>query len=187
MNFKNQRVTKTKLVATAGPTFQEYDHMKEMIMAGVNVVRLNTSHGDYEEHGGRIDNVKKIRKELNLPVSLMLDTKGPEIRIHTFEDKSIKVPYGKKMQIFTKEEIVGNQDKFSVTYTELSNIVEPGTKILCDDGKLTFNVDAVNVETGVIDVTSENKHKLSNNKAVNVPGVKLTLPFIGERDRDFII
>jgi len=185
MNFKNQTTTRTKLIATCGPTFETYEDMKKMIKAGVNVIRLNTSHGDFEEHGKRITNAKKIRKELGVPVSILLDTKGPEIRIHKFENKSVKVPAGKKLLIHSKKEILGNENEFSVSYTDLAKTVKPGQIIMADDGKLTLEVTKVNAN-GTVEVVAKNAHKLSNNKAVNIPGAVLTLPFLGKRDKDFI-
>lgn len=185
MNFKNQKATRTKLIATMGPTFEETSIVKDMLMGGVNVVRLNTSHGNYEEHGARIATVKKLREELNIPVSILLDTKGPEIRLHKFEGKSVPVVEGTELIIHTKEEILGNEKEFSVSYTKLAETVEPGQVILCDDGKLTLEVIEIQ-EGGKVKVVAKNTHKLSNNKAANVPGAVLDLPFIGERDAGFI-
>ena len=186
MDFSKQRIRKTKIVATTGPTFETVDKMHEMFARGVNTIRLNMSHGDFEEHGKRIDNARKVSKEMKLPISILLDTKGPEIRIHKFENKRIEVKFGQKLNIHTAKEILGDNDNFSVSYTELPKIVKKGQMILCDDGKLTLEVTKINIKTGVIEVISKNNHYLANNKAVNVPGVDLTLPFISTKDKKSI-
>ncbi len=186
MNLKNQTIKNTKIVATTGPTFHTVEDMRRMLPLGVNTIRLNMSHGDFVEHGERIDNARAVAKELDIPVSILLDTKGPEIRIHKFENKKIEVKYNQKLRIHTKKEILGNDKEFSVSYKDLTSIVTKGQQILCDDGKLTLEVLKVNEEEGIVDVVSKNNHFLSNNKAVNVPGVKLTLPFISPKDRKAI-
>ncbi len=186
MNFKNQFKKNIKIVATTGPTFETEEMMTEMFKNGVNTIRLNMSHGDFEEHGKRITNARKVSKELDLPISILLDTKGPEIRTHKFENKKAEFKFGQKVKIYTKEEILGTSEAFSVTYKDLPNIVTKGQKILCDDGKLTLEVLKSDPETGVVTVISKNNHYLSNNKAVNVPGVKLTIPFISTKDRKSI-
>ncbi len=186
MNINNQFIKKIKIVATTGPTFENEEMMESMFKRGVNTIRLNMSHGDFEEHGARINNARSVSKKLNLPISILLDTKGPEIRIHKFANKKVKVPYGKELEIHTKEEILGDENKFSVSYQDLTSIVEKGQTILCDDGKLTLEVSSVDKATGIIKAVSQNNHFLSNNKAVNVPGVKLTLPFVSEHDLNCI-
>lgn len=185
MNIKNQVIKKSKIVATCGPSFESEESIRELVKLGVNVVRLNISHGDFEEHGNRIKIVKKLRKELNVPISILLDTKGPEIRIHKFKEGMIKVKMKQKLFIHTKEEILGDESNFSISYRDLPKIISKGTSILCDDGKLELEVVEI-YPTGVIEVVSKNNHHISNNKGINVPGVKLTLPFIAKRDKEFI-
>lgn len=177
-------IKKTKLICTIGPTSESEEKLKQLISAGMTVARLNTSHGDKEEHGKRIKLLKKIRKELDLPISILLDTKGPEIRVHTFENKKIPVPKGKILEIVSNKEIIGNEDRFSISYKALTKTVKVGDKILFDDGKLSTVVTKV-LKTGV-KVRALNSHKLSNKKACNIPGVILELPFISNYDKDFI-
>ncbi len=186
MDFKNKLIKRTKIVATTGPTFHTEDDMRKMFALGVNTIRLNMSHGDFEEHGTRINNARKISKELELPISILLDTKGPEIRIHKFKDKKVEIKYNQELKIHTKSEILGTENEFSVSYQDLVSIVNPGNLILCDDGKLTLEVLSIDYETGIVTAISKNNHFLSNNKAVNVPGVKLTLPFISTTDKKAI-
>lgn len=186
MKLQNTLIKKTKIISTMGPTFEEEDMIREMFKRGVNVVRLNTSHGDFEEHGLRIERVKKIREELDLPVSILLDTKGPEIRVHSIEDKKMIVKKGQELTIKYKEEIVGKDGIFSVTYTDLGSTVTEGQLIMIDDGKLTLKVTSINEEAGEVKVLAENNHYVGTKKAVNVPGADLTLPFIAEHDEGFI-
>ncbi len=187
MNLENTLRKKTKIIATMGPTFEDKETIRDLFQRGVNVVRLNTSHGDFEEHGQRIKNAMEVRKEMDLPVSILLDTKGPEIRVHQIEGGKIEVEADKEFIIKYKEEVVGKDNVFSVTYDELGDVVEEGQLIMIDDGKLTLKVTSVDKEAGEIKVVSENKHYIGTKKAVNVPGADLTLPFIAKHDREFII
>ncbi len=186
MKLTNTLVKKTKIISTMGPTFETPEMIKEMVARGVNVVRLNTSHGDHEEHGARIDNVKAVRQELDLPISILLDTKGPEIRVHTIENKKMTVTKGDTLTIKFNEEIVGKDGVFSVTYTDLGTTVAEGQLIMIDDGKLTLKVTSVDLAAGEVKVIAENNHYIGTKKAVNVPGADLTLPFIAEHDEGFI-
>lgn len=186
MKLENTLMKKTKIISTMGPTFETEEMVREMFKRGVNVVRLNASHGDYEEHGKRIETVKKIRKELNLPISILLDTKGPEIRVHTIDNKKMVVKAGDELTIKYDEEIVGKDGKFSVTYDNLGNTVKENQVIMIDDGKLTLRVKKIYLKKGEIKVIAENNHYIGTKKAVNVPGADLTLPFISEYDKNFI-
>ncbi len=186
MKIKNTLMKKTKLIATAGPTFESVEMMREMFKRGVNVVRLNTSHGDFEEHGNRIKNIKQVRKELELPISILLDTKGPEIRIHEIENKKMEVKVGDELKIFCKKEILGKNKEFSVTYASLTTSVVKGQLIMVDDGKLSLEVTEVNDKEGYVKAVSKNNHYVGTKKAVNIPGADLDLPFIAKHDKDFI-
>ncbi len=186
MKIENTLKKKTKIISTMGPTFENEDMIREMFKRGVNVVRLNTSHGDVAEHGARIKSVKKIRKELDLPISLLLDTKGPEIRVHQIENKKMAVKIGDKLTIYCKKEIIGKDGEFSVTYTDLATTVSKGSIIMVDDGKLTLKVTSIDKSKGIVKVTAENTHYIGTKKAINVPGADLTLPFIAKHDEDFI-
>ncbi len=186
MKLQNTLVKKTKIIATMGPTFEEEDMIVEMFKRGVNVVRLNTSHGDFEEHGKRIQNTLKVREKLDLPISILLDTKGPEIRVHKINDGKMPVKTGDKLVIKYNEEVIGENGVFSVTYNDLGTTVKPDQLIMVDDGKLTLRVESVDESAGQVNVVAENRHYIGSNKAVNVPGADLTLPFIAERDENFI-
>lgn len=186
MKLQNTLVKKTKIISTMGPTFETKEMIKDMLQRGVNVVRLNTSHGDYEEHGNRIKNVKEVREELDLPISILLDTKGPEIRVHGIENKKMSVTKGETLTIKYTEEIEGKDGVFSVTYEDLGNTVSEGQLIMIDDGKLTLKVTSINKEVGEVKVVAENNHYIGTKKAVNVPGADLTLPFIAGHDEGFI-
>lgn len=186
MKLQNTLVKKTKIISTMGPTFESEEMIKDMLQRGVNVVRLNTSHGDYEEHGERIANVKKVRAELDLPVSILLDTKGPEIRVHGIENKKMIVTKGDTLTIKYTEEVEGKDGVFSVTYEDLGKTVAEGQLIMIDDGKLTLKVLSVDEAAGEVKVSAENNHYIGTKKAVNVPGADLTLPFIASHDEGFI-
>ncbi|BDU67706.1 MAG: pyruvate kinase [Candidatus Tyloplasma litorale] len=186
MKLENTLIKKTKIISTMGPTFETEEMIRDMFARGVNVVRLNTSHGDYIEHEQRIINVKKIRKELDLPISILLDTKGPEIRVHTIENKKMIVKKNDVLTIKYKEEIVGKDNTFSVTYEDLGTTVKDDQLIMVDDGKLTLKVKSVNLEKGEVTAVALNNHYIGTKKAINVPGADLTLPFIAEHDQGFI-
>ncbi len=186
MNFKNTTLKKTKIIATTGPTFEQLDVMREMFKAGVNNIRLNISHGDKAEHLVRIKNAIKLRKELNLPITIILDTKGPEIRVHTIDNKKMEVKQGDTLRIHSHEEILGKNGEFSVTYKDLTKSVKKGSEILVDDGKLSLVVESVDAKKGIVVVRALNTHYVGTKKAVNVPGAELTLPFMAAHDKDFI-
>ncbi|MBR3345918.1 MAG: pyruvate kinase, partial [Solobacterium sp.] len=120
---------KTKIVCTIGPASESEEVLRELCLNGMNVARLNFSHGTHEEHLARINRIKKVREELNLPIAIMLDTKGPEFRIGTFENGKIFLKEGDTFT-FTTEEIVGNESIVSVSYKNLANELEPGDRIL---------------------------------------------------------
>ncbi len=188
MNIKNITIKKTKIVSTMGPTFESPEMIREMITRGVNVVRLNTSHGDYEEHGKRIELVKQIRKEMDQPISLLLDTKGPEIRVGEIKDKKLFVRIGDILKIHCKEKsFVGENKDFWVSYSDLASTVTPGQMIMIDDGKLSLETISTDPEKGIVTVKALNNHSVGNKKAVNVPGAKLTLPFISQYDKEVIL
>ena len=131
---------KTKIVCTLGPATDQPGVLEELISSGMNVARMNFSHGNYEEHKGRMDRVKEIRQRMGLPIALLLDTKGPEIRIKEFESGSIEL---KKGQLFTLTlgDEPGNETKVSITCDLLYQDVEPGVIILIDDGLIAMEVE----------------------------------------------
>lgn len=171
---------KTKIVCTLGPASTTYDQIKKMAMAGMNVARINMSHGTYEEHQQRIDNVKKVRRNLGIPIPIMVDTKGPEIRIGTFKNGKIEVTEGMPFD-FVNDEVVGDETRVSITYKDLYKDVYDGGTILLNDGLLVFRITGI--EKGVIHTEAQNGGTLSDRKGLFVPNVKLNMPFLSEQDK----
>ena len=171
---------KTKIICTLGPASSTYDQIKKMALAGMNVARINMSHGLYEEHQAKIDTVKKVRRSLGLPIPIMIDTKGPEIRIGTFKDGQIEVREGMKFD-FVNTDVEGDETRVSITYKELYKDVAVGCSILLNDGLLVFKVIAIDNET--IHTEAINNGTLSNRKGLFVPNVKINMPFLSEQDK----
>lgn len=134
---------KTKIVCTLGPACRNEETLTKMVLAGMNVARLNFSHGDYEEHKKNIELLKSIRDKLNVPLPIMLDTKGPELRIRTFKNGKIQLKEGDTFT-FTTEEIEGDESRVSVSYKGIVNDLVPGDTILLNNGLLVFQVVEVN-------------------------------------------
>lgn len=170
---------KTKIVCTMGPAVEDEAILRQMMLEGMNVARLNMSHGDYEEHAGRLEKLRRLSRELNLPVAVLLDTKGPEIRLGVFEQKQIVLKQG-QMFTLTTNEILGNKESAYVNYPGLPFDVTPGNKILIDDGLIEMEVQSIVGEE--IRCLVKNTGVVSSRKGVNVPGVSLSLPFINEKD-----
>lgn len=175
---------KTKIVCTIGPASEKREVLTQLIENGLNVCRLNFSHGDYEEHGARIKTIKEVREELNAHVAILLDTKGPEIRTGKFADPEVLLEDGQDFTI-TMDDVLGTKEKCSVSYKELVKDVVPGDTILIDDGLVELEVKSV--EGNDIKCLVKNAGIVKNNKGVNVPGVKINLPAITEKDRNDII
>ena len=175
---------KTKIVCTIGPASQDENKLRELIEAGMNVARFNFSHGSHEEHGLKLERVRRISRELNRPVAVLLDTRGPEIRLCDFENGRVMLTEGQKFTL-TTEEMMGTAEKAAITYKNLVNDVKPGDDILIDDGLIGMRVEEVAGPDIICTVL--NGGPVSNHKGINVPGVKLTMPFIDERDRADII
>lgn len=175
---------KTKIICTLGPSTMDDDILKKLMLEGMNVARLNFSHGDHEQHGKTLDRIKRMRDELGLPVASLLDTKGPEIRVRSFENDKIILEPGQKF-ILTTREVMGNQDIASITYLDLPKDIHAGMKILIDDGLIELNI----LEVGETDIVCqvENGGTVSNNKGVNVPNCNLSMPFISSKDYEDII
>ena len=173
---------KTKIVGTIGPASESKEILRELMKSGLDVARINFSHGGYEENKDKIDNIKAVREELNLPVALMLDTKGPEIRTGKQEsgDEKVEIKEGSEFT-FVNDDIIGNETKTSISYKNLYNEVKPGAKILVDDGAIEFRVKEIRGKDVVC--TTINTGLLGSRKTVNVPGLSLELPAISEKDR----
>lgn len=168
----------TKIVATIGPASESEEVLRTLFREGVNVARLNFSHGSHEEHKIKIDRIKKLRREMDLPIGIMLDTKGPEIRLGDV-DGEVTLEIGDEF-ILTSEDLMGNKKIASISYKTLYKDVKVGDKILIDDGLVELLVKAIDGEKIITEV--ENSGPISSHKGVNVPGVDIKLPALTERD-----
>lgn len=175
---------KTKIVCTMGPSTDKEEVLKQMMLEGMNVARCNFSHGSYEEHKKRMDMIKKLRKEVGRPVAILLDTKGPEVRIKTFKEGKVTLTDGQLFTL-TAEEVEGTKDKVSVTYDRLYEDLEVGMRVLIDDGLIEMCVEKVEKKDIVCRVI--NGGVVSNRKGVNVPDVDLSMPYISDKDREDIL
>ncbi|MEB7997809.1 pyruvate kinase [Staphylococcus saprophyticus] len=176
---------KTKIVCTIGPASQSEEMLEKLIKAGMNVARLNFSHGDHAEHKARIDTIRKVSKRLGKTVAILLDTKGPEIRTHNMKDGLIELEKGSEVTV-SMTEVEGTPEKFSVTYENLINDVEEGSYILLDDGLIELQVKSIDKANGEVLCDVLNTGELKNKKGVNLPGVKVSLPGITDKDADDI-
>ncbi|HIB3601686.1 TPA: pyruvate kinase [Enterococcus faecalis] len=176
---------KTKIVCTIGPASESVDMLVNLINAGMNVCRLNFSHGDYEEHGARIKNIREAVKITGKRVAILLDTKGPEIRTNDMENGAITMKIGDSVRI-SMTEVLGTNEKFSITYPELINDVNVGSHILLDDGLIDLEVTDIDRDANEIVTVVKNEGVLKNKKGVNVPGVSVNLPGITEKDANDI-
>ncbi|SHE69579.1 pyruvate kinase [Clostridium fallax] len=171
---------RTKMVCTIGPASEKPEILSKIIEAGLNASRHNFSHGDHEEHGGRIRLVKELAKKYNKEIAVMLDTKGPEIRTGKFEPSKVELTAGDKFTVYCKEEVIGDTTKCSVTYDGLANDVKPGNIILIDDGLVGLEVESI--EGNKVHCVVKNTGLVGTHKGVNVPGVSIKLPAMTEKD-----
>ena len=175
---------KTKIICTLGPSTDKGDVLRELIANGMNVARFNFSHGSYEEHGGRLANLKALREELGKPVAALLDTKGPEIRLKEFKNGVEMLEAGQTFTLTTRE-VEGTKEICSVTYKDLPHDVHEGGTIMLDDGLIMLRIE--NVTDTDITCTVLNSGKIKTKKGVNVPGVHLSMPYLSQKDREDII
>ena len=171
---------KTKIVCTIGPASESEEIIIGLAKAGMNVARLNFSHNTHEDHQKRIDIIKKVRKDLNLPIAIMLDTKGPEYRIKTFKNQKITLKDGDKFT-FTTEDIIGDETKVAVSYNNLPNELSVGDIILLNNGLLTFEVKKI--EGANIDCTVVIGGELSDRKSMSFPGKVMEQEYLSEQDK----
>ena len=164
---------RTKIVCTLGPATNDVETMKKLIKSGLDAARINFSHGTYESHGETIAKLKQAREEMDAPIPLILDTKGPEIRIRTFAEGKIHLEVGDKFTLTTKE-VEGDRNMVSVTYKDMPNDLQRGSRVLLDDGLIELQVESVEAED--IHCVVVNGGNLSSNKGVNIPGIKVNLP-----------
>lgn len=175
---------KTKIIGTIGPASNSYDVMKRLVLAGLNIVRINLSHAKVDDMEKILNNVKKLRQELKLPLPIMLDTRGPEVRVKTFANDSVNIKKGQKF-IFTGRDIVGNEQEVSFNTPEIVRCIKAGNKILAVNGLLTFKVLEVK-EQDVI-TKAMNSGILSNRKSLSIPNVKYSTPYLNDQDKQDIL
>lgn len=177
---------KTKIICTLGPACDDEEILKKMMQNGLDCARLNFSHGTHEEQKVRMDRVKKLRNELNIPLPILLDTKGPEIRVRLFKDGKVSLKAGQEFTFSSDYDLIGDETQVGLTYPDLAVYVnQPETIILADDGKASFEVlrtEGKNVICKVLNDTS-----LSNRKSINIPNVIVDMPYISKADREDII
>ena len=176
---------KTKIIGTIGPASESEEMLTKLMKAGLNVCRINFSHGGFEENAVKIQTIKNVREKLGLPIALALDTKGPEIRTGKLEsgDEKVVIHEGQEFT-FVKDDIIGNEKKTTISYKDLYKDVKPGTTILVDDGTLEFEVKEI-VGTDIVTV-AKNTAKLGSRKTMNIRGVKVNLPALVQKDIDDI-
>ena len=203
LNIENKR---TKIIATLGHSITQnifcfddlkdpakkksvqhaYEKMREIILNGVTCVRLNLSHGSHEEHATRIKIVRDVARKLNRNIAIMVDTKGPEIRINKCKDNKVEIKENDEVDIYTRKKVLGDRTKFSCSDStgkyNMANDVKKGSIILVDDGKLQLFVDEVMPELGLIKTVALNSHFIKENKRINLPGCEYSIPFLSAKD-----
>ena len=177
-------MTKTKIICTLGPATDQPGVLDALIQEGMSVARFNFSHGTYEEHEKRLNELREARTRFQKPIAALLDTKGPEIRLRDFQGGKTELVTGQQF-ILTTEEILGTNQRAAISYKELKNDIEPGTTILIDDGLIEMTVEEIRGEEIICQVV--NGGFVSNHKGVNVPGAVLSMPYISEVDRADIL
>ena len=175
---------KTKIICTLGPSTDSPEILQAMMENGMDVARFNFSHGSHDEHKRRLEELKALRKKLNLPVAALLDTKGPEIRLRTFEEGKVTLEAGQHFTL-TAREVIGTQEICSVSYKNLAQDVHVGSQIMLDDGLISMKV-VERTETDVLCLV-ENGGLVKDRKGVNVPGVHLSMPYMSAQDRADIL
>lgn len=175
---------KTKIICTMGPSTEKDGVIDALVREGMNVARFNFSHGDHNEHGNRMRILREAREKYNKPVGMLLDTKGPEIRLENFKNDKVHLQAGQLFRLY-HDSTLGDESGASITYPELYKDVEKGSRILFDDGLIETKV--VEVEGKDIVCEVENEGDISSHKGVNIPEVHLTMPFLSEKDKEDII
>ena len=173
----------TKIVCTLGPSTEDDGILRELMRSGMNVARLNFSHGDHEYHLKNMTRIRAISQELGKPIAIMLDTRGPEIRLELFENKKVELKKGQTFTLCTQS-ILGNSERASITYKELPRDIHEGTTILIDDGLVSMTVRSLTDEEIVCVVNNDGV--VSDRKGINVPDVDLSMPYLSQKDREDI-
>ncbi|NLH02421.1 MAG: pyruvate kinase [Clostridiales bacterium] len=176
---------KTKIICTIGPKSEDEKILKQLVLAGLDVTRLNFSHGDHEEHKKRIDAIKKVRTQMDLPIGIILDTKGPEIRTGKFKDNNAMLEDGQIFTLTTRD-IIGDSTMVAVSYKDLPKDLKVGDRVLIDDGLIALEVEEIANDTDIRCIV-KNGGPLSDHKGINVPGVKINLPAVTKKDIDDIL
>ena len=171
---------KTKIICTIGPASENEEILTRMCRSGMNVARLNFSHGTHEEHQSKIDLIKQVREKLNLPIAIMLDTKGPEYRIGTFKDGKVTITEGDEF-IFTTDDIEGDEKRVSVNYKGLVHDLTAGDKILVNNGLVIFEV--IKIEGSDITCKVITGGVLSSKKSMSFPNKTMTQEYLSEVDK----
>lgn len=184
IRIKGNYMRKTKIIGTIGPASNEYSVLKKLVLAGLNVVRINLSHATIQDLEKIKKNVKRLRKELKIPLPIMIDTRGPEIRVKTFEKGSVEIKKGQQF-IFTGRDVVGDESVVSFNMPEIVRCIKVGNKILAVNGLLTFKV--VKVDGKDVVTKAMNSGVLSNRKSLSIPNVKYNTPYLNEADEKDII
>lgn len=182
--YMEDDMRKTKIVCTLGPTTDNEEIMRQLMVEGMDVARFNFSHASHSEHEARFNMIKKLRKETKKHVAALLDTKGPEVRVKQFKEGKVTINNGDTF-ILTTREVEGDEKMVSITYKKLAQDVSRGTVILIDDGLIRLEVEDVNDTDIICRVIVGGV--VSNNKGVNIPNVDLKMPYISEKDRDDIL
>ncbi len=173
---------KTKIVCTIGPKSESKEMLQKLANAGMNVMRLNFSHGDFEEHGGRITKLREIMAETGKKLAILLDTKGPEIRTKKLQNgEDVILEAGQEFTLTTDQDFVGNKHAVAVTYPEIVNDLKAGDTVLLDDGLIGLEV--ISIEGKEVKCSVRNTGELGEKKGVNLPGVKVSLPAISDKDK----
>ncbi|MDO4978177.1 MAG: pyruvate kinase [Eubacteriales bacterium] len=175
---------KTKIICTLGPSTDDREVLRQLMLEGMNVARMNFSHGTHEEQKARLDVLKELREELNLPIAALLDTKGPEIRLKLIENDKTELKAGQTLTLAIGD-FLGNNERVAITYDHLYKDVQTGDRILIDDGLIEMKVMEISGTDIICKVL--NGGMISNRKGVNVPNVNLTMPYISQKDYDDIV
>ena len=176
---------KTKIVCTIGPSSEAKENLAKLVHAGMNVMRLNFSHGDFDEHGARIKNLREILAETGKKVAILLDTKGPEIRTMQLTDGDVTLEAGQEFTLTTDQSIKGDNTRVAVTYEDFTKDVKVGSTVLLDDGLIELVVTKINGGDAVCKVL--NTGELGNKKGVNLPGISVALPALSDKDKGDLI
>ncbi len=175
---------KTKIICTLGPATEDETVLRRLMLGGMNAARFNFSHCTHEDATKKLEAVTRLREELGLPIATILDTKGPEIRVKTFQNGPIQLEAGDTFTLTTRE-VEGDDKIVSITYKDLPKDLKAGSRVLIDDGLVEMRAEHVS-DTDIV-CTVLNGGRVSNHKGINVPGTKLSMPFISEQDRSDII